>query len=86
MSNQNCPNYCIGVGFVNGHSFLAWPRLTSGFSRIATVQFFNCTLLAKLVYNVTGLAQPQSAEPQALGGQKGCFIEKWQASDKRHCY
>jgi hypothetical protein len=30
--------------------------------------FFKCFLLAKWGYNVTGLARPQSAKPQALAG------------------
>jgi len=41
-------------------------RPTSGCSRIATAPFFKYFLLAKLVYNVTGRAGPQSAEPQAF--------------------
>jgi hypothetical protein len=45
-------------------------RPTSGCSRIATAPFFKYFLLAKWVYNVTGLAHPQSAEPRALGGEK----------------
>ena len=51
-----------------GVAFKAKGGLTSGCSRIATAAFFSHLLLAKLVYNVTGLAHVQSAEPQALGG------------------
>ena len=42
-------------------------RLTSGCSQIATARFFDYFLPAKLVYNVSYLAHPQSAEPRALG-------------------
>jgi hypothetical protein len=46
-------------------------RLTSGCSRIATARFFKRFLLAKLVYNEAGFADPQSAELRALDA----FIE-----------
>ena len=45
-------------------------RPTSICSRIATARFLKYALPAKLVYNVTCLAGPQSAEMQALGA---CF-------------
>jgi hypothetical protein len=35
-----------------------------------SARFFKYSLPAKLVYNVTGLAHLQSAEPQALGRSK----------------
>ena len=43
-------------------------RLTSRGSRIATAPFFEHFLLAKLMYNVTYRAHPQSAKLRALDG------------------
>jgi hypothetical protein len=56
-----------GLGFAIGVGFSPTSRPTSGCSRIATARFFKYFLLAKLVYNVTDRAYPQSAEPRALG-------------------
>jgi hypothetical protein len=60
----------IAQGSKSARQFLRWGNTAPGgmgrCSRIATARFFEHFLLARLVYNVTGRAYPQSAEPQAL--------------------